>query len=150
MCKQLCKNGMMCKIRPELEYCHIHKKNEIIKVEIQIPPSKLASDYAYENICLTDKIAVKDMVINRIKENNKYLRSEIERLENNTKDLLVRQSSMQLYYDNYQKILKFEDYKQKVYGRKLSPTELDKYISLRDVRNKLCHPFQANTDSDTE
>ena len=47
------------------------------------------------------------------------------------------------YYENYKKIIEFERFKVSLNFEKITDKELNKYNQLRQIRNKLCHPYNA-------
>ena len=133
MCIGLTKKGEVCKKRNAVgyEFCCIHiPKNSTENLTIYI--KELEQEKEKAQISLSEK--EKEIV---------RLIAQIREFKDENKKLLSRVSNMVQYYENYKKILEFERYKLSLNFDKISKKELDRYNSLRQMRNKLCHPYQV-------
>ena len=143
MCKQLTKSNKLCKISPNKEYCHIHTN---CKVEIIYEqPSKVNThEITMKTIHMEDKINKMQILINSLKETQKYHKNENIRLNTTINEMTD-------YYDKYKTIYEFESYKFQNQDMKLVGKEFQKFLSLREARNKLCHPFtKQSKDIDSD
>ena len=133
MCIALTKKGEICKKRNAngYEFCCIHiPKNSTENLTIYIKELEQEKEKAQISLSEKDKEIVR-------------LIAQIREYKDENKKLLSRVSNMVQYYENYKKILEFERYKLSLNFDKISKKELDRYNSLRQIRNKLCHPYEV-------
>lgn len=133
MCIALTKKGLVCKKNNTVgyEYCTIHiPKNSTENLTIYI--KELEEEKEKTNASLSER----DKEILR-------LIAQIREYKDENKKLLSRVTNMVDYYENYKKILEFERYKLSLNFEKISKKELERYNNLRQIRNKLCHPYQV-------
>lgn len=135
MCIALTKKGVACKKNNAAgyEFCSIHiPKCSSSTENLTIYIKELEEDKEKAQISLSGR----DKEILR-------LITQIREYKDENKKLLSRVTNMVDYYENYKKILEFERYKLSLNFEKISKKELERYNSLRQMRNKLCHPYEV-------
>lgn len=124
MCKQILKNGELCKKSKLLDFCHLHKNLKLlgyVKEEIK-NLNKTVKNKNDKIKDLDNKINIKENIISNL--NNDIYELKIEKSELQEENNILREEKevMQEDFNNYQLIKRFESIKY----------NLKKYVNIKD------------------